>query len=233
LQEARVPNVDFALVNTYANDLAVAAFIRKMLALALMENDLVANNITAALTKLAALVLNNPANAAELLANAGLIHLYRRNDPAAAQNVLAQLQTLAQTGDANAAEHVNSFGRILQDYQNHLATNTAGLAKAITAPPAAFTPPTTPALTQNYPNPFNPATTIRFYLNERRKVRLIIFDLAGHRVRTLVESELAAGEQALSWDGRDEQGRSIASGVYFYELLVGNKVERRKMTLVH
>lgn len=87
-------------------------------------------------------------------------------------------------------------------------------------------------LAQNYPNPFNPETTIRFYLNERQKVRLAIYDLAGHRVRTLVEGELAAGEQALSWDGRDEQGRPIASEVYFYELLVGNKVERRKMTLI-
>jgi flagellar hook assembly protein FlgD len=69
-------------------------------------------------------------------------------------------------------------------------------------------------------------------MNERQKVRLAIYDLAGHRVRTLVDGELAAGDQIISWDGRDQQGRSMASGVYFYELAAGNQIERKKMTLV-
>jgi hypothetical protein len=232
LQNASVPDVDFALVNTYANNLAVAAFIRKMLALVLMEKELAGGNIAAALEKLSAFGQSNAEHAAELLANTGLIHLFRQKDLTAAQNILEQLQTLAKNGDATAIEHVNLFGRILADYQRRQDLVTDGLAKAITAPPAALTPATTPALTQNYPNPFNPETTIRFYLNERQKVRLTIFDLAGHRVRTVVEDELPAGEQTLSWDGRDEQGRSIASGVYFYELAMSNKVERKKMTLV-
>jgi hypothetical protein len=51
-------------------------------------------------------------------------------------------------------------------------------------------------------------------------------------VRTLLEGELPAGEQAISWDGHDRNGKIVASGVYFYELLVGNKAERKKMTLI-
>ncbi|MGH7456984.1 MAG: FlgD immunoglobulin-like domain containing protein, partial [bacterium] len=234
LQDARVPDVDFALVNTYANDLAVAAFIRKMLALVLMENDLVGNNTSVALTKLAAFTQSNSDNAAEFLANAGVIHLYRHNDLAAAQNVLAQLQVMAQNGDAIAAELVEAFNVILPRYQRQQAiiSQRGGLEKPMVPSLTTPTLPKVPALAQNYPNPFNPETTIRFHLLERQQVRLVIYDLAGQRVRTLVDGELAAGEHIISWDGRDQQGRSAASGVYFYELQVGNKVERRKMTLI-
>jgi hypothetical protein len=152
---------------------------------------------------------------------------------------------MAKNGDAIAAELVEAFDVILPRYQRQqtIISQRSSLEKPLVASLETTALPKTSSLAQNYPNPFlsgaksraagNPATTIHFYLDERQKVRLAIFDLAGHRVRTLVESELAAGEQALSWDGRDEQGSSIASGVYFYELLVGNKVERRKMTLVH
>ncbi|MDZ7364181.1 MAG: right-handed parallel beta-helix repeat-containing protein [candidate division KSB1 bacterium] len=87
LQDARIPALDFALVNTYANDSKVAAFIRKMLALLLMEKDLVENKVSPALAKLAAFRQSNSANAAELLANAGLIHLHRQNGQAAASGV--------------------------------------------------------------------------------------------------------------------------------------------------
>jgi M6 family metalloprotease-like protein len=227
LQNARTPAVDFTLVNSYANDLTVAAFIRKMLALVLMEKDLVDNNTSIALAKLTAFRQGNSANAAELLANAGLIHLYRQNDLAAAQNVLAQLQTMAQSGDAIAAEHVKAFGRILQDYQSH--RESSDLAKStITPSPVPAKLPANSALAQNYPNPFNPETTIRFHLSERQKVRLLIFDLNGKRVRTLVEGELPAGAQTMLWDGRDQQGQTVASGVYFYELTAGNKIDRKR-----
>jgi hypothetical protein len=92
--------------------------------------------------------------------------------------------------------------------------------------------PKTAGLSQNYPNPFNPETAIRFYLNERQKIQLVIYDVTGQRVRTLVEGEFPIGEHTISWDGRDQHGKLVASGIYFYELLVGNKVERRKMTLI-
>jgi hypothetical protein len=234
LQEARVPDVDFALVDAYANDARVAAFIRKMLALVLMENDLVAGKTSDALTKLAAFTQSNADNAAEFLANAGVIHLYRRNDLAAAQNVLIQLQVMAKNGDAVAADLVEAFNVILPRYQRQQAivSQSSGMQKPILASLETPTLPKASSLAQNYPNPFNPETTIRFHLHERQQVRLVVYDLAGHRVRTLIDGELAAGEQTITWDGRDQQGRSAASGVYFFEIVTGNKAERRKMTLI-
>jgi parallel beta-helix repeat protein len=233
LQNARVPDVDFMLVNNYAHDAAVAAFIRKMLALVLMEKELAANDISTALTKLTALAMSAPENAAEFLVNVGAIYLYRQNDVAAAENVLAQLQTLARNGDAVAAENASGFEFILQRYQQRQKLNASGsITKLMATASPALAVPEIVALAQNYPNPFNPTTAIRFRLNERQKIRLVIFDLNGKMVRTLLDDELAAGEQTLSWDGRDEQGRFVVSGVYFYELVTGNKIERRKMTLV-
>ncbi len=234
LQEARVPDVDFALVDAYANDARVAAFIRKMLALVLMENDLVAGKTVDALTKLAAFKQSNSENAAEFLANAGVIHLYRLNDLAATQTILSQLQTMAKNGDAVAAELVEAFAVILPRYQRQQAmiSQRGGLDKPTVASLETPTLPKVSALAQNYPNPFNPATTIRFHLSERQRIRLVIFDITGQRVRTLLEGEIAAGEQTISWDGRDQRGNAAASGVYFYELAMPDKVERRKMMLV-
>ncbi|MGH7456533.1 MAG: FlgD immunoglobulin-like domain containing protein, partial [bacterium] len=218
LQDARVPNVDFTLVADYANNQKVISFVRKMLALVLMEKELVENRIATALAKLVAFGQNNVEYKAELLANAGLIHLYRQNDFIAAQNVLAQLQTMAQSGDGSAVEHVKLFARITENYQRRRSESSTQLEKPIAMPSQTSTSPTTPALAQNYPNPFNPETIIRFYLNERQRVQLVIYDVTGQRVRTLLEGELPAGEQAISWDGRDQQGKAVASGVYFYEL---------------
>ncbi|MGH7495250.1 MAG: right-handed parallel beta-helix repeat-containing protein [bacterium] len=232
LQNARIPEVDFSVVTAYANDREVASFIGKMLALVLMEKDLLENKVSDALAKSAAFRQSNAEHQAELLANAGLIHLYRQNDLVAAKNVLSQLQAMAQSGDATAAEHVKFFGMIITDYEGQQSAEDAGLAKVALAVDQASAPPMSTALAQNYPNPFNPETTIRFRLNESQKIRLLLFDLTGKLARTLAEGEFSAGEQIISWDGRDQQGQWVASGVYFYELRTENKVERRKMSLI-
>jgi len=231
LQGAPVSTVDLTLLNNYADDSAVASFIRKMLALVLMEKDLADSNVSPALTKLTVFAQKNSEHAAEFVANAGLIHLYRQNDLTAAKNVLAQLQTMAQNGDAAAVEHVNHFGRILEDYQRHQTPDDTGLAKSLAALQVSATPELL-ASAQNYPNPFNPTTVIRFHLRESGKIRLKIYDLTGKLVRTLLDGELQAGEQKIFWDGRDQQGQTVASGVYFYELVAGSKIERKKMSLV-
>jgi len=89
------------------------------------------------------------------------------------------------------------------------------------------------ALHPCYPNPFNPTTTIGFDLQERVTVTLAVYDVNGKRVKTLVDAELAnAGRNEEVWDGRDETGRAVASGVYFYRLDAGGYRETRKMTLV-
>jgi hypothetical protein len=87
-------------------------------------------------------------------------------------------------------------------------------------------------LSQNYPNPFNPQTTIAFSLKERGRVSLAIFNVAGERVRTLAEESLAAGPHTKVWDGRDNHGQPVSSGVYFYRLRAAGYEQTRKMVLL-
>lgn len=87
-------------------------------------------------------------------------------------------------------------------------------------------------LGQNFPNPFNPATTISYALPERVHVDLAIFNLLGQRVRTLRDETAAAGKYSVVWDGRDQTGRPVASGVYFYRLSSDKFVASRKMLLL-
>jgi hypothetical protein len=88
-------------------------------------------------------------------------------------------------------------------------------------------------LWQNTPNPFNPRTNIRFDLPHGQRVSLGVFDLAGRMVRTLVAGEiLATGSHAREWNGRDDTGKSVAAGVYFYRLDLGQSSETRSMVLL-
>ena len=87
-------------------------------------------------------------------------------------------------------------------------------------------------LLQNYPNPFNPSTTIEFTLPSRGTARLEIFDALGQRVARLWDAPLAAGNHRLQWDGRDERGRPLGSGVYFYRLHSGELDRVRRMVLL-
>ncbi len=88
------------------------------------------------------------------------------------------------------------------------------------------------ALFQNYPNPFNPQTEIRYSIAEPGPVTLRIFDVAGKEVVTLVERDLHVGEHSAVWDGRDARQAKAASGVYFYKLEAGGKIQQRKMLLI-
>jgi len=73
-------------------------------------------------------------------------------------------------------------------------------------------------LEQNYPNPFNPETSINYSLSQSANVKITIFNILGQRVKTLVNSDLSAGRYSVSWNGSAENGRAVASGVYFYRL---------------
>jgi hypothetical protein len=92
--------------------------------------------------------------------------------------------------------------------------------------------PTALALGDNYPDPFNPATTITYALPHAVEVKLIIFDMLGRRVRTLVDQTQQAGRYAVVWDGRNEQGQPVASGMFLYQLRAGNFVKTLRMALV-
>jgi len=88
------------------------------------------------------------------------------------------------------------------------------------------------ALFDNYPNPFNPTTTIVYHLPRASQIKLMVYNLAGQLVRTLVDAPQAAGRFQITWDGRDDVGNGVASGVYLYRLEAGNFAETKKMILM-
>ena len=92
--------------------------------------------------------------------------------------------------------------------------------------------PTAFALAGNYPNPFNPMTTIRFDVPRTGRVTVDVYDVRGQRIARLVDGEVAPGRHTVVWDGRDRHGRTVSSGVYFYEVRQGADVEIGKMALV-
>jgi hypothetical protein len=87
-------------------------------------------------------------------------------------------------------------------------------------------------LHQNYPNPFNPSTKIEFSLSERARVRLEIYDITGRRVKKLLDQALSSGHWSIVWDGEDDKGTKVASGVYFYRLIASQFTQTRKMVII-
>jgi hypothetical protein len=88
------------------------------------------------------------------------------------------------------------------------------------------------ALDQNYPNPFNPSTTIRFALPSDATIRLSVYDILGREVRSLVNSDMAAGYHQMAWDGKNNKGTSVASGMYIYRIEAGSFISTKKMMLL-
>ncbi len=84
----------------------------------------------------------------------------------------------------------------------------------------------------SYPNPFNPMTTVRFELSREQRVRVTVVNVAGEVVRSLAHATYSAGQHELAWDGRDDAGRSQASGTYLLRLETAGAAESRKLTLV-
>jgi hypothetical protein len=87
-------------------------------------------------------------------------------------------------------------------------------------------------LDQNYPNPFNPITWIPFYIPETGRVSLKIFNVNGRKVRTLENGTIAAGPHSVIWNGTDDNGKPVASGIYFCVLKQGGIKQSRKMVLL-
>lgn len=87
-------------------------------------------------------------------------------------------------------------------------------------------------LAQNYPNPFNPSTTIRFELPVAEEVALVIYNTHGQSVRQLAKGKFARSAHQVMWDGRDDAGASVTSGIYIYRLETANFTAARKLALV-
>jgi len=88
------------------------------------------------------------------------------------------------------------------------------------------------ALKQNYPNPFNPSTEIVFDLEKSSTINLTVFNVLGQKVKVLANGVQQAGTHSLSWDGRDEMGATVSTGLYFYTLTDGNSSVTKKMALM-
>jgi hypothetical protein len=128
----------------------------------------------------------------------------------------------------------------IRDYQQngiparaeHLADILAWLG-SISPTLTGATPTATYSLAQNYPNPFNPTTTVDFTVKGKTRVTLRVYNVRGQLVRTLVDDTRAPGiTHHAEWDGRNDAGQTVASGVYFYRLATKEFTQTRKMVLL-
>jgi flagellar hook assembly protein FlgD len=87
-------------------------------------------------------------------------------------------------------------------------------------------------VSQNYPNPFNPTTTISYQLPVSAEVELTIYNLLGQQIRKLVNTKQVAGSYQIEWNGRDDNGREVASGIYVYRIESAGFIQSKKMLLI-
>jgi len=88
------------------------------------------------------------------------------------------------------------------------------------------------SIAQNFPNPFNPSTTIEYTVPKQSDISIKIYNLLGQEIRTLVNGSKAQGRYSVTWDGKDNAGRAVSTGIYFYRLNAPNFVETRKMVMI-
>ena len=146
----------------------------------------------------------------------------------------------AQSGEAGAARLVGSLGGLVM----HKASGGAmvlvgGFWFPGLCQPSSVTEETDGeyqfALSQNYPNPFNPRTAVTFTVPGSAGTaftRLDLFDVSGRLVRILANEQLSSGPHAAIWDGRDSEGRSMATGVYFARLRCGSHTDTKQLILL-
>ncbi len=127
------------------------------------------------------------------------------------EQLTARITAVYETGTAAAADYDFTFGDVATDPEDvNLVTELKG----------------------NYPNPFNPTTHINFSLKKAGKVELVIYNINGQKVRTLVDGEMAADNHSVKWNGRDDRGNSVSSGTYFYRLQTSETSQTRKMLML-
>jgi hypothetical protein len=85
---------------------------------------------------------------------------------------------------------------------------------------------------QNYPNPFNPSTIIQYTLPDEQYVRVVIFDMLGKEIKTLVSDIETAGIKSVVWDGTNANGQTLSGGIYFYRITAGQQTETKRMLLL-
>lgn len=84
----------------------------------------------------------------------------------------------------------------------------------------------------NYPNPFNPSTSIKFSIKNESRINLTVFNTKGQKIKTLANNDFAQGSHSIIWNGDDEYGKHVCSGLYFYKLSANGKTEVIKKCLL-
>jgi len=155
-----------------------------------------------------------------------------------ALKIQSLLDIISSTGEqpelVNQVISLSMRYSVLSPYTAFLVVETASSGGTLVADgsqqPVKF------SLEQNYPNPFNPTTTIRYSipsaLSGPQFVTLTIYDILGRRVRTLLAGVKAAGVYEIQWDGKDDAGRVLPSGLYFLRLCAGGEAAVRSMMLL-
>lgn len=187
-------------------------------------------NFGAALAVLDSSIQFHSNTASELLALYGKINLAITvlNDTNLAQSTFQILKgryadhSLTRTADVL----VNNGG------QAQLRLNPSQSAVASTDASLSVEKPLTLALWHNHPNPFNPTTTIAYQVPRQSEVRIEIYSMLGQKVRTLLNDRKEPGEYKAVWDGRNDGGAQVASGVYMYRMVAGDFMQVRKMILM-
>jgi hypothetical protein len=140
-------------------------------------------------------------------------------DPASENWVYDNLRATVYIEDLATGTFLQSATNFLKDMEAYISAAGDDVVKAI-------------GLQGNYPNPFNPSTTIKFNLSSQDHVELSIYALDGSKVATVINEVISAGENSVVWNGRDDQGLSVSSGTYFYQLRTSTMTDTRQMMLV-
>jgi hypothetical protein len=167
----------------------------------------------------------------------------RYNGNAAHSAIISQTTPNASSATARVMLAGFSFDLIRDDRPNanggvmdrvhHLYDVITFLQNTVDEPTGTPTIAHRNSLSQNYPNPFNPSTSIEFTVRDRTKVSLSVYDVSGKLVRTLLNEERTPGEvHQVTWDGRNDAGQSVSSGVYFYRLVANDFTQTKKMVLL-
>ena len=158
------------------------------------------------------------------------------NNPKAVKHVkkakIAKQDAITATLEKDYPAAANEYKKVVRQANNALKDGSGLKKENIEATTTALIPERY-ALSQNYPNPFNPSTTIVFELPEANTVTLRIYNIKGQLVRTLLNNGAwDAGRHSVKWDGRNQSGNRIASGIYIYHLSAGSFSKARRMILL-
>ena len=130
------------------------------------------------------------------------------------------------------SKHLTQYRIMYKALRNSPETEGAVELKRILAQLIELALPKEEGLCQNFPNPFNASTQIKYQLAEPAHIKLTVYDLRGREVRALVDESKEAGFYTVIWDGKDNTGRAVGSGIYFCRMAKGDFVGTKRMLLV-